>query len=114
MTDLSFDEKRSLTRVAVDRAARQPDAVVIIQDSDEIGCAPPPGTLRHLAQRLSRSRSWRHALPGHGWGDVAAAWILMAVGAVVLAGCLSLRGPEPPASAGYRLPSWVDTQPATD
>jgi len=114
MTDLSFYESRLLRRVAVDRAPRQPAAVIILQDSDAIGCAPPPGTLRHLAQRLGRSRAGRHALPGHGWGDVATAWILTVIGAAVLAGCLSLRGPEPPASAGYRLPSWVDTQPATD
>jgi hypothetical protein len=114
LTDLSFDERTSLARVAVDRAPTQQAAVTIIQESDAIGCAPPPGTLRRLAQRFGRSRSWVHAPPAHGWRDVAAAWFLMAAAAVVLAGCLSLRGPEPPASAGYRLPSWVDTQPATD
>jgi len=114
MTDLSLDEGTSATRVAVDLVARRSAPVVVVQDSDAIGCAPPPGTLRRLARQFGRRHSWLHALPGHGWRDVAAAWFLMAAAAAVLVGCLSLRGPEPRADAGYRLPSWVDTQPATD
>lgn len=113
MTDLILDDNTAV-RGAADFAPRYPAAIALAQDSAAIGCAPPPMALHQLAQRTRRPSSWLRGLPGHGWRDVAVAWFLMAAAAAVLAGCLSLRGPEPPASAGYRLPSWVDTQSSTD
>jgi len=113
MTELSLDD-RVAARIAVELTPRPAATVSVLQDSDAIGCAPVPGTLRRLARRIRPLSAAAHALPGHGWRDVAAAWFLMAAAAAVLVGCLSLKSPEPAAYAGYRLPTWVDTQSPTD
>ncbi len=76
-------------RISSDVARRLPAAVILGQDSRVIGCAPPPGTLRRLAARLQTRRPGLHAPPTHGWRDVAAAWLLMALAISAVAGWLT-------------------------
>ena len=89
MTDLVLRDRAPAARVSSDAVRREPAAVILGQDSGAIGCAPSPGTLRWQTVRLRARRAWTHALPTHGWRDVAAAWLLTAAAILAVAGWLA-------------------------
>src|SRR5579862_1933136 len=92
MTDFVLHDSAA-ARICGDAPRRLPAAVILGQDSRAIGCALPPGTLRRLAARFQTRRPGLHALPAHGWRDVAAAWLLMALAISAIGGWLTLQLP---------------------